>query len=124
VNVVVVDDEEIARLHGQFMADPSPTDVLTFDLRDDLADGVIEGEIIVSAETARRQAQQFRVNPAEELLRYAIHGTLHLAGYDDHTAADRRRMRREENRVLLELAAGKTVAPKRKRSGRAASMKP
>ena len=105
LNIVVVDDEQIARLHGQFMADPTPTDVLAFDLRDEPTDERIEGEVIVSAETARRQGLRFRIDPGQELLRYAIHGTLHLVGHDDHTPAGRRRMRREEHRILSDLAA-------------------
>src|SRR5512145_2518202 len=68
VSIVVVDDEQISRLHGQFMADPTPTDVLAFDLRDDPTDKVIEGEVIVSSETACRQGRRFRAEPGQELL--------------------------------------------------------
>ena len=89
--VVVVDDAQIMRLHEQFMGDSTPTDVLTFDLRDDLVEGPIEAEIVLSAETAERQAREFHTEPGQELLRYAIHGTLHLVGFDDHTPSERRR---------------------------------
>jgi probable rRNA maturation factor len=105
LSVVVVDDEQISRLHGQFMGDPSPTDVLAFDLRDRPADEQIEGEVIVSSETACRQGRCFRADPGQELLRYVIHGTLHLVGSDDQTPTGRRKMRREENRILSDLAA-------------------
>jgi len=104
LGIVVVDDAEIARLHGQFMADPRPTDVLAFDLRDKPSDEHIEGEVIVSSETACRQGRRFHVDPGQELLRYVIHGTLHLVGYDDRTPAGCRRMRREENRILSAVA--------------------
>lgn len=107
LTVVIVNDREIARLHQQFMADPTPTDVLAFDLRDSHNNDWVEGEVVLSAETAERQAKVFDAAPAEELIRYAIHGTLHLAGYDDHTAAGRRQMRREEDRILGELAGNK-----------------
>lgn len=103
ISVVLVGDEEIAGLHAQFMDDPTATDVLTFDLRDDTAVEALEGEIVVSVETAARQARRLRLPGDEEVLRYVIHGTLHLVGYDDHTPAGRRTMRRQENRVLGEL---------------------
>lgn len=103
ISVVLVGDEEIAGLHAQFMDDPTPTDVLTFDLRDDAGAEALEGEIVVSVETAARQARRLRVSPDEEVLRYVIHGVLHLVGYDDHTPGGRRMMRRQENRVLREL---------------------
>ena len=119
LSIVVVDDEQISRLHGRFMADPTPTDVLAFDLRDVPTDEVIEGEVIVSSETACRQGPHFGADPGQELLRYAIHGTLHLVGYDDHTPAGRRRMRREENRILSDPAAmgGPSRRPRRTEPG-------
>jgi probable rRNA maturation factor len=115
ISVVIVDDAGISDLHQRYLNDPTPTDVLAFDLRDDPADGRIEGEIVVSAETAARQAGRFRSSPDQELLRYAVHGTLHLVGYDDHTPAGRLRMRRAENRIL----AGLTRATNGKRHRRA-----
>jgi probable rRNA maturation factor len=100
LNVAVVDDVQIARLHDEYMGDPSPTDVLTFDLRDNAGDQAVEGEIVVSADTARREARRRRLEPSEELTRYIIHGVLHLLGLQDATPQERRRMRREENRIL------------------------
>jgi len=108
ISVAVVDDARIARLHEQYMDDPEPTDVMAFDLRDDEDDPRIEGEIVVSAETARSQAQQLGLDAGQELLRYVIHGTLHLTGEDDHTPAGRRRMRRAEDRILAGLEAPPT----------------
>jgi probable rRNA maturation factor len=52
------------------------------------------------------QARRFRTSWPAELVRYLVHGVLHLRGFDDHTAADRRRMKTEENR-LLRLLAGR-----------------
>lgn len=103
LSIAIVDDASIARLHANYMNDATPTDVLTFDLRDDAADDAIEGEIVVSAETARRQADRRSLAPREELLRYVIHGVLHLLGFDDATPAQRRSMRQREDRVLLDI---------------------
>ncbi|MDM8008482.1 MAG: rRNA maturation RNase YbeY [Phycisphaerae bacterium] len=121
LTVVVVDDAQIARLHKQFMADPSSTDVLTFDLRDDLANGPIDAEIVLSAETAERQARRYRTEPGRELLRYAIHGTLHLVGFDDHSPDERKRMQKEEHRILATMIDKGPGAGKRIRPGQAQS---
>ena len=101
LSIAVVDDATIASIKRRYLNDARATDVLSFDLRDDEDDEAIEGEIVVSAETAHRQAKDLAVDPAEEILRYVIHGTLHLMGYDDHNSASRRRMRLAEDKVLL-----------------------
>jgi len=124
LSVIVVDDAEIVRLHEQFMHDSTPTDVLTFDLRDDLVDGPIEAEIVLSAETAERQAGRFHTEPGQELLRYAIHGTLHLVGFDDRTPSEQRRMRREEDRILASVATNAPGTGKHKRPGGVKSRNP
>lgn len=103
LNIAIVNDRQIGRLHEEYMGDSRPTDVLAFDLRDDLQSERIEGQIVVSADTARREAERRGLDQSEELARYVIHGVLHLLGMDDQTPADRQRMRREENRILKEL---------------------
>ncbi len=105
LSIAVVSDGEMSRLHQQFMNDPDPTDVLTFDLREEAGAEALDGEIVVSAETACRVASELGVSPEEELLRYIVHGVLHLCGYDDRTPGMRRRMRILENRVLAEVSA-------------------
>jgi probable rRNA maturation factor len=103
LGVVVVDDAIMAGLHERYFNDRRPTDVISFDLRDEPASKAIEGEIVVSAQTARRAAKDLGLTQRQEVLRYAIHGALHLAGYDDRTPALRRRMRQREDEVLAAL---------------------
>lgn len=103
ISVAIVDDSIIAELHERYMQNPQPTDVLTFDLRDDPATSEIEGEIVLSAETARKAARSLGLSEGQEVLRYAIHGALHLAGWNDRTLGERAKMRREEDRVLGEI---------------------
>lgn len=103
ITIALVGDDDMAALHARYLNDPTTTDVLTFDLRDDTTTPELEGEIAVCVDMARRQARVYRVTVAAEVLRYVIHGVLHLLGYDDHAPADRRRMRREEDRVLALL---------------------
>ena len=75
VEVSLIDDETIADVHLQFMNIPGATDVITFD----------HGEIHISVETARRQAQEFFQDIETEIMLYILHGLLHLAGHEDAT---------------------------------------
>ncbi len=74
------------------------TDVLSFPLSED--DGEIDGEVYVDLDTARERHAEFGASFEEEALRYAVHGLLHLIGYDDADPAARRAMRRREDRYL------------------------
>ena len=65
----------------------------------------MHGEIFISVPDAVQQAREFRTTWTEELVRYLIHGLLHLRGYDDLQPALRRVMKREEQRVLRLVAA-------------------
>lgn len=109
--VLVVDDRRIARLHREWLDVAGPTDVITFaSAAAGPPDGVLRGDIVASAETARRVARAVGWPARHELAYYVIHGILHLAGHDDLTATDRRAMRARE-RVLL-AAAGLPPAPR------------
>ena len=83
ISVAVVDDDAISELNGEFLGHQGPTDVLSFVLEQ--GEDFLDGEVVVSAETAQRAAAEFGWSAAEELLLYVIHGALHLAGYDDAT---------------------------------------
>ncbi len=118
VSVAVVDDAEIARVHGRFLNDPTPTDCISFVF--DSGNGTIDGEIVVSAETAAAAACRFGWSAADELLLYVVHAALHLAGYDDQSPAQRRAMRRQERLVLAELGICPPEARRRAARSRAA----
>jgi probable rRNA maturation factor len=98
LSVVFVSDRALARLHERHLGDPSPTDVITFDLSDALEGP--SGEIYASSECARRTARERGVDPRRELVLYVVHGALHLCGFDDRARADRARMRVAETHVL------------------------
>lgn len=97
VNLVIVSDREMARLHRDFSGVRGTTDVLTFDLSDNHRR---EGDIYICIDQARRQAHDYRVTVSEEVARLAVHGVLHLAGYSDHTAPERETMRQREDAAL------------------------
>ncbi len=113
IGVLIVDDRRIARLHDEWMQDPEPTDVITFDLGSDPPRRLV-GDIAVSAETAKRMAKELGWQPRHELAYYLVHGLLHLAGYDDLTPGDRRRMRKAERDVMI--AVGLPTPPRRRAS--------
>lgn len=95
LSVSVVDDAQMAELHVQYLGVEGPTDVLSFPLDDDddpEGPEPLLGEVVVSVDTAAREASERGISTDEELLRYVVHGTLHLLGYDDHDPADRERM--------------------------------
>jgi probable rRNA maturation factor len=100
ISVAVVDDDTIAQLNWRFLRHRGPADVLSFLLDD--GDG-LEGEVIVGAEVALRTAVQYGWSPHDELLLYAIHGTLHLVGQDDRTPRQRAAMQKRERNILEEL---------------------
>lgn len=99
VSVALVDDQTIHALNCQYLGHDYATDVLSF-LLSSPGEEPLEGEVIVSTETAVRQAGKFRWSPEDEVSLYLVHGLLHLCGYDDQRNGDRRRMRRREREIL------------------------
>jgi probable rRNA maturation factor len=98
ISVALVDDATIRRLNRQYLSHDYATDVLSFPLQDE-GDG-LEGEIVISGQTAARMATRYGWSAGEELMLYAVHGCLHLVGYDDANDAQRMRMRRAEQDYL------------------------
>ena len=98
-------------LHEQFMGIRGPTDVLTFPIDQDRRGRVTSGEVVVCVTEAQRQARERGNSPRSELLLYAIHGMLHLLGYDDRTGRGFRDMHRTEDELLSELGLGPVFAP-------------
>ncbi len=100
LSVAFLTDAALARLHADFLDDPSNTDVITFEAQPALGSA---GEICVSADTARTYASGRGRDFSEELMLYVVHGWLHLAGYDDLQPARKRRMRTAEARAMALL---------------------
>lgn len=108
ISVAVVDDQEMHELNRKHLAHDYPTDVLSFLYE---CEGQrIEGELIVSSETAAREAAELGWSVEDELLLYLIHGTLHLVGFDDESDAERQRMRHHECRYLAELGRDPAIS--------------
>jgi probable rRNA maturation factor len=103
-----VEAREIAMLNDKYLGHTGPTDVITFDHGPHGQKW--HGEIFICPEVAVAQAKEFRTTWPSEVVRYAIHGLLHLAGYDDLKPMARRKMKREEERVLKDVMKTFAVA--------------
>lgn len=98
ISVALVDDAAIREMNRRYLAHDYATDVLSFVL--DSSPEHVDGQIVVSVETARAEAARWSWSPADELLLYVIHGALHLVGHDDAAADQREAMRRREREIL------------------------
>ncbi len=115
--VVVVADPRMAELHERFAGVTGTTDVLTFDLTGETAVGTrhpapetrkhVEGEVYVCYDEAARQAADRTHGVDVELLLYAVHGLLHLLGYDDHDEAHHAEMHAREDELLEAIGVGR-----------------
>lgn len=103
VEVVLVGDPEIRRLNATYRGVRRRTDVLAFPMETPDAPGQLLGQVVISIDTARRQARRLRVALAAELALLVTHGTLHLVGYDDRDPVEADLMHRRE-RAILETA--------------------
>jgi probable rRNA maturation factor len=95
---------EMARINEDFVHHQGSTDVITFDYGSDPEARVLHGELFICVDEALLQARRFRVSWQSEVVRYLVHGALHLLGHDDLKPGPRRLMKREENRLVRELA--------------------
>lgn len=102
ISVALVTDDGIAEINEKYLRHQGPTDVISFPYTEP-AERPLSGEIILSTETAVREAERRRHGAEEEATLYLIHGLLHLCGHDDHEPADRRKMRRREKVYLNKL---------------------
>jgi probable rRNA maturation factor len=87
ISVALVGDAEITALNTDYLEHEGPTDVISFALHE--RDEAPLGDVYVGVDQALRQAADFGATPAEEVLRLAMHGTLHVLGYDHPEGAER-----------------------------------
>lgn len=117
IGLTLVDDEGIAELNEQYRSVVGPTDVLSFPMwtKDQLHDVVADpnkyperplllGDVVISVETARRQAEEYGHSFGREMAFLLVHGVLHLLGYEHDDDESRAEMRAKEEAVLT--AAG------------------
>jgi rRNA maturation RNase YbeY len=96
----------MAELNWKFLQHKGSTDVITFDYAalKRRKKKCLHGELFVCVDEAISQSTEFKTTWQSEIVRYIVHGILHLLGHDDSCAEARRKMKREENRRLRELS--------------------
>ena len=97
---VDVDHKMLLSLNRRYLDHDYITDVLTFDLSDGSDPTQVEGEVYVDLDTAAERHAEFGASYDEEVMRYVIHGILHLLGYDDATTSGKERMHALEDAYL------------------------
>ena len=97
IGYLFVDDEKILEVNNEYLGHNYYTDIITFDY--DEGD-VINGDMVISLDTVRTNAEQFGKEYDEELYRVIIHGILHLCGIDDKGPGEREIMEAAENKAL------------------------
>ncbi len=117
LGIHLVGAKEMARINWQFLQHKGSTDVITFDhsppspsLRSPPSKLAapspgLHGELYVCIDDAVAQAREFKTTWQSEVVRYVVHGVLHLLGHDDLKPALRRKMKRAENRLVRDLGA-------------------
>lgn len=107
LSILLTNDDHIAELNLEYRNIGSPTDVLAFPMleNDDnsLIDSKILGDVVISLETAERQAKTEKHTFADEIAFLTVHGILHLLGYDHHTPEDARKMFSKQNAILQKM---------------------
>ncbi|MDQ6766479.1 MAG: rRNA maturation RNase YbeY [Candidatus Eremiobacteraeota bacterium] len=109
LTVLVTDDHTMRSLNRRYRNKDATTDVLAFPLGDGLRREEPWGDVVISHETARRQARRYGATTAEEMTRLLVHGLLHLCGYDHHERAQAARMHGLTRCLMRELQAGSTT---------------
>jgi len=97
--VIFVEDSELAEMHGRYLNDSDPTDIITFNLGSDQ----IEGELYISINRAAAHAEDYGVSVREEVCRLIIHGLLHLRGFNDTSSAERAEMKQMEDQLVKDF---------------------
>jgi len=110
VSLVLVDDQRIHALNLEYRGVDRPTDVLSFALQEEMeGEPEIEvvdemlGDIVISVERARNQAKEYGHSFEREIVYLAVHGTLHLLGYDHEEENNKQEMRNKEEEVMVKL---------------------
>lgn len=109
LGIHLVGAKEMARVNWEYLQHEGATDVITFDhaekrKAESRKRKFIHGELFICVDVAVKQAKEFKSSWQAEVVRYIVHGVLHLLGFDDLKPQMRRKMKREENRLVRRLA--------------------
>jgi probable rRNA maturation factor len=110
LSIVFATDREIKRLNSRYLGRDRATDVISFSMREGKRlkkDNSTLGDIVISVDRAKKQAERFGSTFKKEIYLYIIHGILHLLGYTDERPPERKRMQRKEAEILGGLCKGR-----------------
>lgn len=99
LSITLLDDAAMRNLNREHRGKDRATDVLSFGAGEDLGPEQLLGDVVISVETARRQAAEYDAPLQSEIYRLLIHGLLHVLGHDHEGPADREKMEAEERRL-------------------------
>ncbi len=99
VDIAVVDKKEMAAMNRKYLQHIGPTDVLSFDLSDNLTLGIV-AQLVVCGDVAVTEAKARGHSPARELMLYVVHGLLHMMGYEDSSVRGAAKMHAREEELL------------------------
>lgn len=106
LSLLIVDDSRIEKLNKTYLGRNGPTNVIAFPMREgefsDISPNLL-GDVVISMDTARREAEAARITPDQRFLELLVHGILHLFGYDHEQDEARARVMEAKSRELLEL---------------------
>ncbi len=97
INYIFCDDDYLQNLNLQYLNHDTLTDIISFD---NTVDSIISGDIYISIERVKENAQEFNTSFDDELSRVMIHGVLHFLGFGDKTEDEKREMRKKEDAAL------------------------
>jgi probable rRNA maturation factor len=109
LGITLVGAKEMAEVNRRFLQHEGSTDVITFDHQDSEPriqnpESKLHGELFICIDDAVAQAKEFKTSWQSEIVRYIVHGVLHLCGHDDLKPDLRRKMKRAENRLVHKLS--------------------
>lgn len=115
LSLLLVDDAQISEINEVYLGRTGPTNVIAFPMQEGEFSGIqpnLLGDVVISVETANREAGDAGCCPEQRFTELLIHGILHLLGYDHETdAAEARKMAEKSQELMAALPAGKDVQP-------------
>ena len=104
IGIALVNNKTIKFFNKKFLKITENTDVISFNINEDSPDGFyLLGDILVSLDQVKKQANHFNATEAEELARVVAHGVLHLLGYEDKTDKEQEKMRKLEDNIVSKI---------------------
>lgn len=107
LSILLTDDKRIKELNREYRCIDSPTDVLAFPMIDSFENlkisPIVLGDVVISLDTAKRQAENAKHSLDAEMVFLTVHGLLHLLGYDHQTKTDAAKMFNKQNAILKKM---------------------